>query len=102
MDYSYLSKRQKGVLYDLFSGKFTLEDVLKKRKVSRRTYQRWHDEHNFSEEFHRLMDLAAIEQQLVFVRYGHDIAMKLVNLSAAEKDETARKACMGIITNPIV
>ena len=100
MSYStYLSKKQKGVLFDLFSGRFTVQEVLARRRVSRRTYYSWHDNEYFAAEFRRLLNLARNEYQLIFARYASDIAMKMVSLTAAEKDETARKACMDIIIN---
>jgi membrane carboxypeptidase/penicillin-binding protein len=95
----YLTKRQRGVLVDLFSGKFTEREVLEKRKVTRRTYHRWHAQEYFAAEYKRLLELVRSESQLVFARYSSDIAMKLVTLAAAEKEETARKACMDVIVN---
>ena len=95
----YLSKKQRGVLFDLFSGHFTVEEVLEKRKITRRTYQKWHAQEYFAAEFKRLLELAQNEHQLVFARYAPDIAMKLVTLTTAEKEEIARKACMNVIVN---
>jgi hypothetical protein len=95
----YLSKKQRGVLVDLFSGQFTVQEVLEKRKVTRRTYYRWHAQQYFAAEFKRLLNLARTEHQLVFARYASDIATKLVSLTTAEKEETARRACMDVIAN---
>jgi hypothetical protein len=95
----YLSKKQRGVLIDLFSGRFTVQEVLDKRKVTRRTYYRWHAQQYFAAEFKRLLNLARTEHQLVFARYASDIATKLVSLTTADKDETARRACMDVIAN---
>ena len=95
----YLTKKQRGVLADLFSGKFTVQEVLDKRKVTRRTYYRWHAQEYFAAEFKRLLELTQNEYQLIFAHYAPDIAMKLVSLTAADKDETARKACMDVIAN---
>jgi hypothetical protein len=95
----YLTGNQRGVLADLFSGKFTVQEVLDKRKVTRRTYYKWHAQPFFAAEFKRLLELSRNEYQLVFAHYAPDIAMKLVSLTAADKDETARKACMDVIAN---
>jgi len=95
----YLTEKQRGVLADLFSGKFTVQEVLEKRKVTRRTYYRWHGQEYFAAEFKRLLELSRNEYQLVFAHYAPDIAMKLVSLTTADKDETARKACMDVIAN---
>ncbi len=95
----YLTRYQRGVLADLFSGKFTVQEVLDKRKVARRTYYKWHGQEYFAAEFKRLLELSRNEYQLVFAHYAPDIAMKLVSLTTADKDETARKACMDVIAN---
>ena len=95
----YLTGNQRAVLADLFSGKFTVQEVLDKRKVTRRTYYRWHGQECFAAEFKRLLELSRNEYQLVFAHYAPDIAMKLVSLTTADKDETARKACMDVIAN---
>ena len=93
----YLTKKQKAVLGDLFSGTLSVQEVLEKCKVARQTYNRWHAQPFFAAEFKRLMALAQSETELVLARYASDIAMKLVSLAAAEKEETARKACMDVI-----
>jgi predicted DNA-binding protein YlxM (UPF0122 family) len=95
----YLTEKQRGVLADLFSGRFTVQEVLEKRKVTRRTYYRWHAQEYFAAEFKRLLELTRNEYQLIFAHYAPDIAMKLVTLTTADKDETARKACMDVIAN---
>jgi len=95
----YLTENQRGVLADLFSGRFTVQEVLEKRKVTRRTYYRWHAQEYFAAEFKRLLELTRNEYQLIFAHYAPDIAMKLVTLTTADKDETARKACMDVIAN---
>ena len=95
----YLTKKQKGVLEDLFSGGLNVQEILEKWKVTRRTYYRWHAQPFFAAEFKRLLNLAQSRCELILARYTADVAMKLVSLSAAEKEETARKACMDVIVN---
>ncbi|MGA2323327.1 MAG: hypothetical protein ABSG22_05720 [Sedimentisphaerales bacterium] len=96
----YLTKKQKGVLEDLFSGPLTVQEVLEKWKVTRRTYFRWHAQEFFSSEFKRLLNLVHSESELICARYSAEVAMKLVSLTVAEKDEIARKACMNVINHP--
>jgi hypothetical protein len=96
----YLTKKQKGVLEDLFSGTLTVQEVLEKWYVTRRTYFRWHAQEFFASEFKRLLNLTQIESELVCARYSAQVAMKLVSLTVAEKDEIARKACMNVINHP--
>jgi hypothetical protein len=95
----YITKKQKGVLEDLFSGRGNEQEILEKWKVKRRTYCRWHEQPLFAAEFKRLLKVAQSECELVLARYAADVASKLVSLTAAEKDETARKACMDVIAN---
>jgi hypothetical protein len=97
---AYLSNKQKHVLEDLFSGSSTTEDVLDKWKVTRRTYHKWHSQEFFSSEFKRLLALRRLESELVLAHYYPEVAAKLVNLTCAEKEETARKACSDIIKLP--
>ena len=77
-----LTKKQKAVLDDLFSGAFTTQEVFEKWKVTRRTYYRWHTEECFAAEFNRLMTLAQNEPDLVFARYSSNVAERLVGLTA--------------------
>jgi predicted DNA-binding protein YlxM (UPF0122 family) len=100
MKSEHLTKKQKAVLDDLFSGTFTTQEVFEKWKVSRRTYYGWHNQECFSVEFNRLMILAQNVPDLVFARYASNVAERLVGLTVCEKEETARKACMDVITHP--
>ena len=96
----FLTKKQKGVLEDLFYGTLTVQEVLEKWRVTRRTYFRWHAQEFFASEFKRLMGLVHSESELICARYSAEVAMKLVSLTVAEKDEIARKACMAVTNHP--
>lgn len=96
----YLTKRQKGVLEDLFSGRFSEEEILEKRKVSRRTYHRWLGQEFFVAEFKRLVKITQHKCELIFARYAAEVASKMVSLAGAEKEEIASKACMYVINYP--
>ncbi len=74
----YLTKRQKGVLEDLFSGGLNEQEILKKWKVRRRTYHKWHGQEIFATEFKRLVNVARSKCELIFARYAADVASKLV------------------------
>jgi histone H3/H4 len=96
----YLTKRQKGVLEDLFSGVLNEQEILEKWKVRRRTYHKWHGQEFFAAEFKRLLKLAQSQSELIFARYAADVAAKLVSLAGTEKEDIARKACMYVINHP--
>ena len=96
----YLSKKQRGVLFDLFSSHLTVEEVLQKRKVSLRTFRRWHGQEYFAAEFDRLLKIARGKAELILARYASEVAARLVGLTSAQKEETAHKACLDVITPP--
>jgi hypothetical protein len=96
----YLTKKQKSVLEDLFSNRLDLQEVLEKWKVKRQTYYRWHAQEYFAAQFNLRLNLAQREPEVIFARYASNVAERLVGLTVSEKDETARKACMDVITHP--
>jgi len=96
----FLTKKQKGVLEDLFSGPLTVPEVLEKWKVTRKTYFRWHAQEFFASEFRRLLSIVHSESELICARYSAEVAMKLVSLTVAEKDGVARMACMAVTNHP--
>jgi predicted DNA-binding protein YlxM (UPF0122 family) len=96
----YLTRKQKQVIEDLFTGKLDVENVLEKHRVRQRTYCRWHQQENFVAEYNRRLKLSQRRSELIFANWASSVAAKLVNLTDAEKEETARKACMDVINHP--
>jgi hypothetical protein len=96
----YLTTTQRRVIDDLFAGQLSEDDVLKKWHVTRRTYCRWHEQEIFAAEFNRRLKLSHRQTELIFANWASSVAAKLVNLTDAEKEETARKACMDVINHP--
>jgi hypothetical protein len=92
-----LSKKQKAVLEDLFSGELSQQEVLAKHKVKTTLYNQWLTDENFAEAFDRRIANAYRQSQLIIATYAPLAAAKLVSLTNSEKDETARKACLDII-----
>ena len=95
-----LSKRQRAVLDDLFGGESDEQSVLEKHKISRHIYNKWQAEEQFSSEFERRVTALNRQSELIIARYAPLAAAKLVQLTESEKEETARKACLDIITLP--
>ena len=95
-----LSKRQLAVIDDLFAGQFDEQAVLGRHKVSRNTYNRWRAGGGFDEELSRRIASAQRQSELIIARYSVVAAAKLVQLTESEKEETARKACLDIISLP--
>jgi hypothetical protein len=95
-----LWSKQLGVLKDLFTGQLGEEEVLKKWRVTRRTYVGWHTTASFAAEYKRRLKQAKLEGERILARYSSTAASKLVELTQSEKEETARKACLDIINHP--
>jgi len=95
-----LTKRQLAVLEDLFTD-FSLVDeqaVLDKHKVSRKLYNKWLADASFIEQFNQRIAAAHRQSAALIARYAPLAATKLVQLTDSEKEETARKACLDIIS----
>ena len=93
-----LSKKQLAVMEDLFSGGLDEQAVLDKHKVSRNVYDRWLTDGLFVSEFDRRIMSAHRQSAALIARYAPLAAAKLVQLTESEKEETARKACLDIIS----
>ena len=93
-----LSKKQLAVMEDLFSGGLDEQAVLDKHKVSRNVYDRWLTDGLFVSEFDRRIMSAHRQSAALIARYAPLAAAKLVQLTESEKEETARKACLNIIS----
>lgn len=95
-----LSKKQLAVIDDLFSAELDEQAILKKHKVNRNVYNRWLADGLFVSEFDRRIMSAHRQSAALIARYAPLAVAKLVQLTALDKEETARKACMDIISLP--
>jgi hypothetical protein len=95
-----LTRRQLAVIEDLFSGELNEQGVLAKHNVSRNIYNKWQADESFAKEFARRIDGVCRRGQLIIARYASLAAAKLVSLTESENQETARKACLDIISLP--
>lgn len=98
----YLNQRQLTVLDDLFNSELDEQAVLDKHKVRRSTYERWLADKLFAERFNRYVNSIRRRSELLMAKYSCLAAAKLVGLTASEKAETARRACLDIINQPKV
>ena len=96
----YLSQRQLAVIEDLFNSDLDEQAVLDKHKVRRNTYDRWLEDKLFAERFKQYVNGLKRRSELLMAKYSCLAAAKLVELTASGKDETARKACLDIISSP--
>ncbi len=95
-----LSKKQLAVMDDLFPGELGEQAVLDKHRVSRNRYNRWTADEVFDEEFCRRIAGAYRQSTFMIARNVPLTAVKLVQRTKAEKEETVRKTCLDIIFKP--
>jgi hypothetical protein len=98
----HLSKRQLAVIDDLFAGELDEQAVLDKHGVSGNVYNKWLTDEVFQAEFARRISGARLASEALIARYCLVAAAKLVQLTDSENQETARKACLDIISLPKV
>ncbi len=97
-----LTKRQLDVIDDLFTGQLDEQAILDKYKLSRKLYNQWQNNNDFTEQFERRIADAYRQCTVLIARYAHVAAAKLIQLTESDKPETARKACLDIISMPIL
>ena len=95
-----LSKKQLAVIEEMFSEQFDEQQVLDKHKVSRNVYNKWLADSAFADEFDRRTASARRQGELIIAKYASLAAAKLVQLTESKSQETARKACLDIISLP--
>ncbi len=98
----HLTKRQLAVIDDLFGGELDEQAVLDKHKVSRRLYEKWLGDEGFNEQFSLRIAGLNRQSQVIIARYLPLAAAKLVQLTECEKEETARRACLDIMSLPLL
>ena len=104
-----LTVRQLAFLGNLFGGKLSEQEALKKHNVSRRLYNKWLTEPAFAEEFDRRIAGLYRQNALLIAHNASEATEELMKLvkgqeentagstKKAEKGETTRKACLDII-----
>ncbi|MHC4575026.1 MAG: hypothetical protein ACYS76_12990 [Planctomycetota bacterium] len=97
---SKLSRKQSAVIDDMFAGEMDEQAILKKHNVSSRAFNRWLGNDAFLTELGRRVEWLSLQSELVIARYKTLAAARLVQLTESEKEETARKACLDIISLP--
>ena len=93
-----LTRRQLALIEDLFAGESEEQEVLDRHKVSRNTFNKWLSDQRFIEQFNNRIAQAYHQSELIIARYARLAALKLIELTESDKDETARKACLDIIS----
>jgi hypothetical protein len=92
-----LSTRQLAVIDDLFEGKQE-QKILEKHNLSRKLYDKWLADESFNDHLDRRMAWEYRSSKFMLARKVREAVSKLVDLTKSEQAETARKACLDIIT----
>ncbi len=93
-----LTPRQMAVIDELFSGQLDEAAVLARHKVRKALYNKWLADECFIAEFDRRISGLYRQSRAFIANYARLAAGKLVELTDCKKEETARKACLDIIT----
>ena len=94
----YLNKRQLALIDSLFKGKSSESRVLKRHGVSTVVYRGWLANKVFAGEVAFRIEGARRESRIIIAKNSRKAAKKLVELADSEKEETARRACLDIVS----
>ena len=97
---SKITKRQLDVIDGIFTGELDGRQILEKHNVNPRIYSKWQADPAFVEEFERRIAAARRRSAALIASYAPIAATKLIELTQSEKPETARKACLDVISMP--
>ncbi|MGD0572845.1 MAG: hypothetical protein ABSB11_07460 [Sedimentisphaerales bacterium] len=92
-----ITRRQLAVIEDLFAGELDEQQIIEKHRINKRVYDKWLAEENFADEFDRRVKSAHQRGELIIARFANVAAVKLVQLTESENQETSRKACLDVI-----
>lgn len=94
----HLSTRQFNTIEDLFSSEMCEQEVLNKYNISRHLFNKWLADETFAKQLEKRIVSAYRQSAAYIARHATLAAAKLVQLTHSEKPETARKACLDIIS----
>jgi hypothetical protein len=94
----HLSNKQRAVIEDIFKNAISEHEVLEKYKIRPCRYRNWLKNGLFTQEIDNRIEAAVRQSKLAMARWLPLVAERLAQLTISEKDETARKACLDIIS----
>ena len=92
-----LSAKQLDVIEDLFEGKQE-QEILEKHKLSKKLYNKWLADESFNNQLDRRIEWENRRSEFILARKARQAVSNLVGLTESKQPETARKACLDIIT----
>jgi hypothetical protein len=93
-----LSTRQIAVIEDLFEGGLEEQVILERHKFSRNLFNKWLADEVFTDRLNKRLAWEHRRSEFMLARYTRVAVSNLVRLTGCEQPETARKACIDIIT----
>jgi hypothetical protein len=93
-----LSEKQLAVIDDLFDEKLEEQQILERHKLSRRLFDKWLGDEAFDAYCDRRMAWERRRCELTLARNARSAASRLMALTGSSTPETARKACLDIIS----
>jgi hypothetical protein len=96
-NFGHLGRKQRAVINDLLNG-LNRYETLEKNKVRPARYREWLKNKLFAEELRARFDAAKCQGKFVMAHCFPQAAQKLAGLIDSEKEETARKACIDVIS----
>ncbi|MGB2861776.1 MAG: hypothetical protein WBC05_00495 [Sedimentisphaerales bacterium] len=92
-----LSARQFAVIEDLFEGEQE-QTILGKHNLSRKLYNKWLADESFNDQLDWRVAWEYRRSEFILARKAREAVSDLVGLTKSKQPETARKACLDIIT----
>jgi len=92
-----LSAKQLAVIEDLFEGKKE-QEIVKKHNLSRKLYDKWLTDETFNSQLDRRVAWEYRRSEIILARKAREAVSNLIKLTDCNTPETARKACLDIIT----
>jgi hypothetical protein len=89
-----------GFVADLFSEKanYHIDEIKEKYKIGETEFQYWIKDKRFIKEIRRRVRWAYLRSEIMVARFAQIAATKLIELTGSSNPETARKACLDIIS----
>jgi hypothetical protein len=93
-----LKAKQLAVIDDLFVSKLKDSRILKKHGVGRKLYDKWLADESFRRHLEARKAWECRHNEIILVRSAREAMSNLMDLTKSKQAETARKACLDIIT----
>lgn len=99
--YNRLGRKQLAFFRDMFENNLTEEQAIAKNKIEQWRFRKWLENSLFVAEFEKRVDSALRESRMRIAHSAPKAADRLVELISCEKEETARRTCLDVLTLPV-